>query len=264
MHFVNHSWNVLEFLYYLSPPVLVVIAIIGLKSIKHTKDQIKLVSEELGLAKKQLIYQVEKDSAKTSIELTKYYIEEILPQLSKNTSLIKGSDYFREVTELDYNLFYDFNQGELFQIIQAKYKCQPMEVFKKIEHIKRCMNETLNETIYIEKDGEKIGIIEMPYKILLNKIEYFCMNFTTSVADEETVYRAIHQTFLAHMRHLYFPIALENTHPKDKLYNNIIELYQKWKTRDRKLEEEYSQAVEEQHKAVNSIGHNGKKVSSPI
>jgi len=182
-----------------------------LKSLKHTKDQIKLVSDELNLAKKQLVYQVEKDVIKNAVELTKYYIEYIMPEIDSYVAQVAGSKYSKEIGKLDFKLFFNFNQAELFEIIQLNHNCQqPRDVFDMINNIEKCMKEDLSKTIVMEKDGKRIELNSMPINAFLNKIEYFCMNFITKVADEETIYRAIHQTFLANIRHLYFPIALKN------------------------------------------------------
>lgn len=76
----------------------------------------------------------------------------------------------------------------------------------------------------------------------LNKLEYFCMYFNSGVADEETVYQSLHQSFLEMVKVLYFKIASGNKTGKDKYYTNIIELYNKWSERDLKLQEEEIEA----------------------
>lgn len=66
----------------------------------------------------------------------------------------------------------------------------------------------------------------------LNNLEYFSMNFTTEVADENVVFQSLHQTYLKGVRALYFAIASQNSNPKDKFYTNIIKLYHIWAKRD--------------------------------
>lgn len=65
----------------------------------------------------------------------------------------------------------------------------------------------------------------------LNKLEYFCMYFNTGVADEETIYQSLHQSFLEMIRVVYFRIASRNKSGKDKYFTNIIKLYNKWSER---------------------------------
>ncbi|NFL34483.1 hypothetical protein FDB64_05235 [Clostridium botulinum] len=64
-----------------------------------------------------------------------------------------------------------------------------------------------------------------------NKLEYFCMYFNSGVADEETVYQSLHQSFLDMIKVIYFHIAVRNKTGKDKYYTNIIKLYNKWSDR---------------------------------
>lgn len=65
----------------------------------------------------------------------------------------------------------------------------------------------------------------------LNKLEYFCMYFNAGVADEETIYQSLHQSFLEMVRVIYFRIASRNKSGKDKYFTNIIKLYNKWADR---------------------------------
>lgn len=62
----------------------------------------------------------------------------------------------------------------------------------------------------------------------LNKLEYFCMNFNSGIANDKMVYQSLHQTFLRNVKFLYFDIALLNKSGKDKYYTNIIKLFNKW------------------------------------
>ncbi|MBS6504433.1 MAG: DUF4760 domain-containing protein [Clostridium sp.] len=62
----------------------------------------------------------------------------------------------------------------------------------------------------------------------LNTLEYFCMYLNTGIADEDTIYQSLHQSFLSMVKVLYFRIASRNETGKDKYYTNIIELYNKW------------------------------------
>lgn len=62
----------------------------------------------------------------------------------------------------------------------------------------------------------------------LNTLEYFCMYFNSGVADEETIYQSLHQSFISMVQVLYFKISFRNYNGKDKYYTNIIDLYEKW------------------------------------
>ena len=78
--------------------------------------------------------------------------------------------------------------------------------------------------------------------MLLNELEAFAMYFNTQVADEETVYQSLHQTFRAIMVLCYYDIALRNNVLSDKYYTNIIMLFNLWNKRyveQIKAEKEY-------------------------
>ena len=62
----------------------------------------------------------------------------------------------------------------------------------------------------------------------LNTLEYICMYFNSGVADEETIYQSLHQSFISMVQVLYFKISFRNYNGKDKYYTNIIDLYEKW------------------------------------
>lgn len=64
---------------------------------------------------------------------------------------------------------------------------------------------------------------------VLNKLEWFAMNFTSGLADEDVVYQSLHQVFLSSVKLFHFEISSRNINgTKDKYYCHIIELYKKW------------------------------------
>lgn len=73
---------------------------------------------------------------------------------------------------------------------------------------------------------------------LLNKLEWFCMHFKTGVADEETVYQSLHQSFLSTVKCLYYDIAHLNVTVSNKYYTNIISVYNSWNDKYLKAKQE--------------------------
>lgn len=63
---------------------------------------------------------------------------------------------------------------------------------------------------------------------ILNKLEYICMDISTKAADSIYIYQSLHQMFLGGIRSLYLDIAYLNTNTTDKLYTNIIFVYNEW------------------------------------
>ena len=77
--------------------------------------------------------------------------------------------------------------------------------------------------------------VNKPYHFLsferkvLNKLEYLCMDISSNAADSTFIYQSLHQMFLRSMRNLYFEISIVNTDSVDKLFTNIIYVYNEWK-----------------------------------
>lgn len=63
---------------------------------------------------------------------------------------------------------------------------------------------------------------------ILNNLEFFSMHFTHNAADETVVYQSLHKTYLEIVQVLYYNIAINNK-DSQKLYVNVIELFNKWK-----------------------------------
>ena len=59
------------------------------------------------------------------------------------------------------------------------------------------------------------------------------MYFTHGAADETVVYQSLHKTYLYIVKILYFDISINNTGGQ-KLYSNVIELFNIWKERELK------------------------------
>lgn len=72
---------------------------------------------------------------------------------------------------------------------------------------------------------------------LLNNIEWFAMNFNSGIADEETVYQSLHQTYLGIVSQLYFFIARKNEFAYAKYYTNTIALFGEWMNKENEIKE---------------------------
>jgi len=83
-----------------------------------------------------------------------------------------------------------------------------------------------------EEDFFELNRVLNKYKDLkadtLNELEVMCMSFNCKIADENIVFRSLHQTLLAFIRLMYPDIASQNTDPTKKYYTHIIELYNRW------------------------------------
>ena len=94
-------------------------------------------------------------------------------------------------------------------------------------------NETQEKKIII--DGTVILMKFMGNIVteILNNLEFFAMHFSHEIADESVVYQSLHQTYLEIVYALYYNIAIKNEFRESKYFTNIIELYEKWNTKDK-------------------------------
>lgn len=95
-----------------------------------------------------------------------------------------------------------------------------------LEHFNEMINREKRKNAYYNLYYNRLYLETL--QDTLNTLEYFCMYFNSGVADEETVYQSLHQSFLAMVKILYFSIASKNESGKDKYFTNIIELYNNW------------------------------------
>jgi len=90
---------------------------------------------------------------------------------------------------------------------------------------------------------------------LLNELEWFSMNFVYKLADEKLVYTSLHQTYLSNIVYLYYFICVLNKDKNvcDKLYKNIIKLYNKWRNRLTKDQKHLQTKLKHLHKHFDRI-----------
>lgn len=73
---------------------------------------------------------------------------------------------------------------------------------------------------------------------LLNLLEWFGMNFRYGIADEELLYQSLHKTYLSMVWMLYPFISYQNTTNEDKLFTNVVWLFDKWRKRLKQILDE--------------------------
>lgn len=87
-----------------------------------------------------------------------------------------------------------------------------------------------------------------------------CMYITSEVADEKYIYNSLHQQFLKTISFIYFEISLVNTDNKDKYYTNIIHVYNLWKNKYIKAQENEEKLKEEQKKIKKKLSAKTPKI----
>lgn len=122
--------------------------------------------------------------------------------------------------------------------------------YSEINEIKelevKAQQNTLTEEEKMKIEEKIKQIPNIPYHFLelvsrtLNKLEYICMDFSTTAADSNYIYQSLHQIFLRTIRALYLEISCININSTDKFYTNIIHVYNIWRNKyvkDKKIEE---------------------------
>lgn len=85
-----------------------------------------------------------------------------------------------------------------------------------------------NEKFLINDFHQEIGE-------LLNQLEWFGMNFQYEVADESLLYQSLHKTYLSMVWMLYPFISYQNINNEDKLFTNVVWLFDEWRKRLKKI-----------------------------
>jgi len=101
---------------------------------------------------------------------------------------------------------------------------------------------------------------------LQNRLEWFALTCRYGLADEEMIYQSLHTVFLHTVWSVSYYISIRNVNADDKLYTNIIWLFNHWRNRSIEIKEgikSNEQAAEEQLKKVkrgSSTGYAGKSL----
>ncbi len=230
-------------------------------------------------SQKQFVQQNSKEDISKAIELAETYALRIMPSINYITIIYKNNDLIKkyhekinmerkkghlqftfsevksfftesEIEEIEKAI--DTSQIKIEDLMTARIAIHQSRISDNLfcadSEVKDKLNEQFDELLSLQlRDECKTIQID-----LLNRLEYFSMFFNSQIADEETVYQSLHQTFIGTITYLYFKISLLNKDIKDKYYTNIIELYNLWNDRfveKMHMEEEHYNNVLEKTKA---------------
>lgn len=227
------------------------------------------VAYQAGMFKKDYRIKNERAEREKAIELTKFYQQEIINKITYIWYVFKDCGIEELIGNLKHTDLREFDTQELDELLdkdkqkELDYKLENIdteiliqnsaylrhksydEYWSDLSKISIGLKETYDQAAAdcegASKGKNKVSYqyCENKYRIqlnaiindVLNQLEYFCMNFNSGIADEETVYQSLHQTFFKIVRLLYFKIAKLNISGKDKYYTNIIKLHNKWSKR---------------------------------
>ncbi|MBP3704785.1 MAG: hypothetical protein J6I98_04540 [Clostridia bacterium] len=200
-------------------------------------------------------HQKKRARKESACKLAQYYAENVIKKYSYVSSVFKickTLEYINKTVELDQIRNFD---NEEFEMILKDKEINPKEFMKKanefdpfvilncrIAQIDLISDRSKIYSEFIEKDEKDDTLIlknasflindfAQDITNLLNSLEWFSMNCNYRIADEELLYQSLHQTFLSTVWMLYAFIASNNTSNENKMYTNIIELFNLWRDR---------------------------------
>lgn len=100
-------------------------------------------------------------------------------------------------------------------------------------YIYHCHN-ALKEALLLNNENHLYVALNKFIVDFLNEIEVMALQMNYYIYDEKMIYPILHQTFLKHIKYLYFFIAIENTQDYDQFYIYTIWLYILWDKRVKK------------------------------
>jgi len=191
-----------------------------------------------------------------AVEIAKEFSSNIVAKCSIVNSVYLSST-LNQLFQFDkkkYQSFKNFNVHELREIYDDDFPTQVRELLDsekmRLElnelyhnYLEQCSPLTFNGNSTSKKTTSNIRDIfafhdfSLPYHFeelvsdLLNDLEYICMSISSNAADSKYIYQSLHLMFLRTIRILAIQISLDNINYSDKLFTNIIHVYNEWTSR---------------------------------
>lgn len=228
-------------------------------------------------------HQKERARKEAACSLARYYSENIISRYAFVSSVLQRAKLDDTAKKLfPYQELLQFNKDELLSFLERHdisydtvennfILLDPQSILTaKLSFVASIheKNSLIQEYIILDKEtGEKrVGYadslrLEFHDKVsgYLNDLEWFSMSCRYGISDEEILYQSLHQTFLSTVWQLYFYICIQNLTSEDKLYTNIIWLFNKWRAR---LTDLQRAATKEQIKAQKKIDAAERKLKN--
>lgn len=221
-------------------------------------------------------YKHQKDRARkeAACSLARYYAENIIARHSFVTTVMQFAEIEPKAKDLfPYDELSQFNQAEMLSFLQIKettydeaknifINLDPQAILSAKIAFSNSVREKQNIIQeHIAKDsatGEKHLVFAQTLQNefldrvcdFLNDLEWFSMSCKYGISDEEILYQSLHSTFLSTVWMLYFYISDRNCTNEDKLFTNIIWLFDEWRKRLIKIQKD---AEKKQFKAEKKL-----------
>ena len=187
--------------------------------------------------------------------LAAYYAKTIIEKSSIISSVFAqtGIDQYIRAN-IDYREIKDFDRSEMEKLLEKRslacddfvrkiYHVDPFVILNcRLAKAHTSIERDMTALDYIEVDketgeqrlrNEKFLVEDFLQELtdLLNQLEWFGMNFQYEVADETLLYQSLHKTYLSLVWMLYPIISYNNVNNEDKLFTNVVWLFDKWRSR---------------------------------
>ena len=243
-------------------------------------------------------HQKERAKKDAACELARYYAHDIIQrydfvsytfQHSKKEEKIKELFPYDRLKNFDYKEMTDIlaEQGHDVQKTMSElFRIEPHIIYQGMirnarsveerhslcdEYIKETKDSAGNKVTEILHQDMLMLAITNEVTMLLNDLEWFSMSCRYGLADEEMLYQSLHLTFLSSVWLLYQYICFNNRENTDKLFTNVIWLFNKWADRLRAIEkeaqeeaEQYSQKIEAKKKDLEETERKARQVEPKV
>ncbi len=213
------------------------------------KQLIENNKEQLELHKKE-VYEREKDRVQKAIDLAGYYKDNILPNILIIQEIYEKTGILDIIDNISIDKMNNFDILEVTNNLSKK-QIQKIEYIVKSKLfsdilVQSSINYYLGSNYISETsadmDGKEVRNIKVDEKNLkleyarmllqtTNNLEFFAMHFMHNTADETVVYQSLHSTYIELIRVLYYDLSSNNKNGEEKMFTNIIWLFNIWKER---------------------------------
>lgn len=217
-------------------------------------------------------YYLSSKSAKTSLEITQvqraidlseYYKDNILRYYPAIAYIFEQTGITKILDTVKLEQMIDFDSHELTHIFSLSQIEELKEIQKSPIFFKTVLeaNDIYNlhlkiQTLKTEVENEKAGTTEITLAVngysvavafmsnlinrVLNNLEFFALHFKHNTADESVIYQSLHQSYFEIIALTYYYIAKNNNDSSNKLYTNVIWLFNNWRAKKISQNEEFS------------------------
>lgn len=206
----GHHW--LEYASWIANVVLAGTALVAviqvwtaLKTAKATLQQVKVSTDHLALAQKEIILRSRREALGMALDQCKRFAETIVPHFDRLQDLLKAQGGYSPSGPIDIN----------FSMVDPNVDPKGLAIW--------------------QIQSSRIQIVQA-----LNELESFAMYFASDLADEEAAFAPAGQTLCLICEQYRFFIGAYRPIEGVKLYQNLVKLYGIWRPRleHTKLEEQ--------------------------